>query len=443
MIYHHQLFYFLNVVLHSVIYIFFVVMPFKSKLRYGLPKTVLCAFGWVIFTGVCNGLFFEIEAPLLQLRSQMSLVWIGVSALLMIALIEEKSYQLLFVLFVLFAFQNNIICCARLIYALQIFEPILAEFEQLNYLIYTVVALLIVVPFFWHLCINMLQKIVEVKMDFLQWKYLLILPFTYYVYCRVSDFGGVDLLKPQIRDIYSLMLLNGCAYFSYVAALQMLLKAYENYTIKEEVHFMAKQLDIQKGQYERLTENIEKTNRLRHDWRHHLLVINDYAKMNNLAALTHYLSHYFKECSTTEEASICNNYSVDIILRHYLSIAKAQGVKTTVSVQIAENSVITNQELSIVFGNLVENAVENCLKNPEEQSFIDIKAQPVGQQLAIIIQNSFSGEVLKDEDKFLSTKHEGYGMGISSVRSIVESHGGSFKVSHNNSVFKVALLFCV
>ncbi|MEG2199993.1 MAG: ATP-binding protein [Anaerovorax sp.] len=275
----------------------------------------------------------------------------------------------------------------------------------------------------------------------MQWKYLYALPLSYFLYCQLSSFGGIDFKQSNCEDFILLLLLNTFAYLAYLAVLNMILESYDVYKWNERVNLMGKQLAMQKGQYEKLTKNMEETARLRHDWRHHLLLIRKYTEERDLVGLEHYLESYFEESTDEEEVPVCSNHSVDIILRHYIALAKQKGISMGVSVDIPDNLKILDYHLCIVFGNLVENAVENCVKQENQPAFVRVKAKPVGEQLAIIVENSYDGEILMDGEEFLSTKHKGGGIGISSVRSIAEEHGGSFRISYEDHVFKVFVLF--
>lgn len=433
-------FYFINIFLHCCVYGYFVVKPFRAKLRYSDGKTAVIVTLWVFITACFDVVFFEVEAPLFKFVNLGIIILVAISIVVMRVLITGNIMQLIFVFFVLFAFQNNVMVLARLLYKFDFLPPLLPRLGGFNYLFFSVILLLFALPFYRYLFLKLFKKVVDTNLDFVQWKFLFIIPLVYSLYCQVSLFGGVNFDFPRLKDIFTILLLNAFVYLSYVAALQMLLKSYDNYMVTKRADIIDSQLELQKAQYERLTEHIEKTARLQHDWRHHLLLIKSLTEDGNLAELRRYTDAYFNEYSEEDETPVCKNHSVDIILRHYISIAKANGTTVTTSANIPEDIKISGVDLCIVFGNLVENAMESCKKQTSGKRFIDIKAKPVGAQLAIMIQNSYDGEVVKTDEGFLSSKHEGYGIGISSVRGIAETDGGSFDVSYKDNVFKVTAL---
>jgi len=66
--------------------------------------------------------------------------------------------------------------------------------------------------------------------------------------------------------------------------------------------------------------------------------------------------------------------------------------------------------------------------------------QAGGNMLGITVDNSFSGEVKKDGDLFLSGKREGEGIGIASVRAVAKKHGGLTRFEAKDGVFQASVL---
>ncbi len=55
--------------------------------------------------------------------------------------------------------------------------------------------------------------------------------------------------------------------------------------------------------------------------------------------------------------------------------------------------------------------------------------------------NTFTGKTKKaPKGLYLSTKHEGRGIGLRSVRGIVSDYKGILKIQHENGLFTVAIL---
>lgn len=97
-------------------------------------------------------------------------------------------------------------------------------------------------------------------------------------------------------------------------------------------------------------------------------------------------------------------------------------------------------QLSVAFGNILLNAVEAI---GEKQGLITIRANAKNGNLVIEFEDSGSGIRKEDMgrifDPLFTTKQDGTGLGLSSVRQIVEAHGGTISVRSPPTVFTITL----
>jgi len=97
-------------------------------------------------------------------------------------------------------------------------------------------------------------------------------------------------------------------------------------------------------------------------------------------------------------------------------------------------------QLSVAFSNIVSNAVEAI---GEGEGSIVIRTIKGTHHMVVEFEDS--GEGIAEEnlpkifDPLFTTKHHGTGLGLSSVRAIIASHGGTIAVQSPPTVFIVAL----
>ena len=139
---------------------------------------------------------------------------------------------------------------------------------------------------------------------------------------------------------------------------------------------------------------------------------------------------------------LCKNFTVDSILKYYMSIAMKNNIDFKVNLNIPEDINIDNLDLSIVIGNCVENAIEACKKIMDNsKKYINIKAEIKEFQLVVKIKNSFNGQVIKEGNIIKTSKNgEGHGIGLSNVRKITEKYNGYFNVKYNENEFEVHII---
>ncbi|MDE1770059.1 MAG: DUF3068 domain-containing protein [Thaumarchaeota archaeon] len=121
------------------------------------------------------------------------------------------------------------------------------------------------------------------------------------------------------------------------------------------------------------------------------------------------------------------------------------------SINIPENITITlpkndfslmadKIQLSVVFTNILLNAIDEIGKN---KGIITIRGKSEQNNLIIEFEDSGDGiskeNIVKIFEPLFTTKQTGTGLGLSSVRAIVESHGGTISVKSPPTVFTITL----
>ncbi|MEG2120125.1 MAG: GHKL domain-containing protein, partial [Pseudoflavonifractor sp.] len=76
---------------------------------------------------------------------------------------------------------------------------------------------------------------------------------------------------------------------------------------------------------------------------------------------------------------------------HFIAQARAAEAEVTCIARIPAELDIADMDLCVVLGNLMENAVLACQKQQEGRRFLTVRAQVVGRQLALSVENSYSG----------------------------------------------------
>ena len=96
----------------------------------------------------------------------------------------------------------------------------------------------------------------------------------------------------------------------------------------------------------------------------------------------------------------------------------------------------------MILGNMLENAIEACLRQKAgETQFIEIKSRMQGNNgLVLQCRNSYNGQIQKQDETFLSSKREGEGIGLSSIRTLCTKYHGVLKITPNDDTFTVNLL---
>jgi len=200
------------------------------------------------------------------------------------------------------------------------------------------------------------------------------------------------------------------------------------------------QLALQRDHYHNLNNSITTTKAIRHDLRHHLVTISEFLGNKNTVSAQEYLNKLRNSYDDSSIPTVCRNQSADALICHYLKLAKQHDIAFVTKLDLPDDLGMDDLDLCVIVGNCLENAIEACSKiEKPEPRFIDIITTISKGYLVIKITNSFNGLVQHQDDDFCSSK-EGvdYGIGLSSVKTLVAKYHGHCSISFEQQVFKVS-----
>lgn len=214
----------------------------------------------------------------------------------------------------------------------------------------------------------------------------------------------------------------------------------ENEKLVFDMNLLENSLAEQKRYNTMITRNEEITRKQRHDLRHQLVVIKELAGDTN-PTLTEYLDSLIHSIPHAPK-KYCENKAVNSIISHYGAICANESIalETKLNVPESEDSVLDN-DLCLVFGNLIENAIEACRRLDNDGCFIRLSADIRYKTLIITMDNSFDGHFKIRDGKYLSSKRNDFGIGLSSIQSVAQKYGGDTEFVAKNGVFQSSLYF--
>lgn len=420
-----------------ILFAFFVFVPLRSRHRYGSLLTGIWAGALVAITIAVTILFLTPNQFLSDYNLPAIIIWIGLALVIFRITIKATFYELLFIVLVVLNLYVNIMAITKSIVSTALFDMPGAKAQFLV----AVCVLILYTPLLYILMMRFYKQVIELDIYLSFWKVIWVIPaLTYMVfYVKIVNDYWKEPVHIEGKDVIFSILWSFTTYAFFLIILMMLIQEYKGIIAAQKAGLAVSQLQMQEEQYERLIGNIEDTARLRHDWRHHLLIINGFSEDGDGDGLKEYLQELMPEYLAESETPVCDNHVVDIILRHYFALSKENGILMRIHAEISADIPIAETDMGIVFGNLTENAVQACKSLDSGERIVDIRAITKGNQLVIIIKNTFDNQIVQRSGKYLSTKHEGQGRGISSVRRVVDKYHGLLKITHDESFFTVSL----
>ena len=188
-------------------------------------------------------------------------------------------------------------------------------------------------------------------------------------------------------------------------------------------------------------QNIYKTMRgWRHDYHNHIQTL--LALCGDEERTREYLYKLNDDLTTVDTVIKTGNVMIDAILNSKLSLIKSKGIQVTAKAIVPQHLTVSEIDLCTIIGNLLDNAMEACLRNPkEEERYIRVFIGILKEQLYISVYNSTNNELQKKHNKYLSSKAgEGHGLGLMRVDNIVAKYQGFINRQDEDGVFATEVM---
>lgn len=185
--------------------------------------------------------------------------------------------------------------------------------------------------------------------------------------------------------------------------------------------------------------------RLRHDMKHHMSSLLGMLQGNNAKQAEKYVREMLQETPEcrAEDVSRTGNAIVDSLVNHKCGIARAEGIAFDANVFLPAELPFLGGHLTIVFGNLLDNALEACREVEVGKRYVTLGASYEKEVLMIAVKNPYRGERRKNRaGKYITTKKDrrSHGVGLSSVEQAVEAYCGQVDTDEQDGVFRVSVV---
>lgn len=179
----------------------------------------------------------------------------------------------------------------------------------------------------------------------------------------------------------------------------------------------------------------------RHDYHNHLQKLGAHLQEGQIREARQYLHALGESLDDIKIKYQTGNVSLDAILNSKLSVAEKEKIEIKCKAELGENLTVSDIDLCILLGNLIDNAVESCRKIPkEEERFLRIYMCIRKQQLYISVSNATNEIIRKLDAEYISKKRGDHGHGLKRINLVVEKYSGYIKRANEPGVFATEIM---
>ncbi|MDL2289268.1 GHKL domain-containing protein [Clostridia bacterium OttesenSCG-928-F22] len=178
----------------------------------------------------------------------------------------------------------------------------------------------------------------------------------------------------------------------------------------------------------------------KHEYKNNLYAILGKIESDNKEEAVEYIENILGSAQESKPLLLTNNNALNAVVSSKLWLAQLKGIEVDLKAYYPHDEIhIADNDLCSICGNLLDNAIEACERMEENDvtvKFISFELRLQERNLIITIKNSYSGEVLRDGEKFITTKNKKYGgIGIKYVDSIADKYSGCVLRNYDGRIF--------
>ncbi len=243
-----------------------------------------------------------------------------------------------------------------------------------------------------------------------------------------------DYAISQLFTIRTLVDLGGVAilYAYHVQLVQL--------NMRFEVQRLQDMLEMQHNNYEMLRQSVDVVNQKYHDLKYQIAVLKSETNSSEREA---YLNQMEQEIKAYEAQNKTGNKVLDTILTGKTLLCQNNWIELTSVVDGEELDFMDPMDISILFGNMLDNAIESVSKiEQKEKRLIHLAVTQQKGFLRIRMENCYEEKpYFKDGIPVTSKNNRKYhGFGIKSIQNTVKKYGGSTTIKAENGWFEVRIL---
>ncbi len=271
---------------------------------------------------------------------------------------------------------------------------------------------------------------------------LIMLPAFSFATITILDWGVRNFVNIPVNTSAFLLIASLCTIIYNVIVMILIDKMILNKKYKHLNEMSEAQLRTQFNHYEQIMSKNQETRKLKHDMKNHLRLIRTLIENNDIDQAKELLDEIEDTMRGLDLEISSGNSITDAILNEKHKMAHNLGIKFEFSGILPRENFINPFDISTIFSNALDNAIEAAVKSNDPERFIKVSTYIQGKCLFILIENSVEKDIKITGKEIETTKQnkEHHGFGLKNINDSVDKYDGSLSTTCENKVFKMEIL---
>ena len=260
----------------------------------------------------------------------------------------------------------------------------------------------------------------------------------------VVNIAVIVYLSPE-REQYNmqyLLLLNMlCIVFADMYFLYFIKCIARNHQLEEEKNLLEQQAKMQYAHYKDENEKYQQSLKILHDVKKHLKMINSLWENGEQKQA----QDYTQQISEMLAPLVPEQYTDQPILNILLLDKKRQAERAQIDFQVdigaIELSFMESIDVTTIFGNLLDNAIEAASK-VNGQRYVSIKISSFNDFIVASIENTMLDRNIHSNSRPETVKDGNHGYGLLNVENVLEKYSGNIQYESSCGKFSAKIMLC-
>lgn len=258
---------------------------------------------------------------------------------------------------------------------------------------------------------------------------------------RLADFDKNSIMKTG--SIQAVLAVLGIVFIN-IFTLWLLSRQYRINHVEYEMRTLKQTINMQQEYYNREMLQREKVSRMKHDYKNMLISVRAELERGDLNQALRAIDNQLGNVELNN-LKLSHYYPLDAVVGYKFQVAVDKGIDIETEYMIEGIPTIKNEDLCIIIGNALDNAIEYLDSHKECNHLINVKVAYKKGIMNIQISNPvIDNVVIVDGNMMPSTKCEcNHGYGLKSIKYIVEKYDGIIVLENVDNRFDCRMtIYC-
>lgn len=181
--------------------------------------------------------------------------------------------------------------------------------------------------------------------------------------------------------------------------------------------------------------------KFRHDFKNHMLTVQGLLEQGEYEKAQDYFRRISAQSGISEGGILSGNEIADILLNAKAEWMEQNEIEFELQGNLQALSMLEMPDCSILFSNLIDNAIEANL-NYVGNRYIRIQAAEQPGILLLSVENPIAGDLKRNGNSLQSSKNDAdrHGIGSQNIRAVIEKYHGEYQIQVKENQFRVQML---